>query len=186
MKGHSLPGFKQKKSNVAKMETVEVQQKSGADNQNFADVNFESIKPNTTYPNKEIHDYESPVSSENTIHVATEAHDRGKPAGYNTGGQDNDPRLDVYDIGGMMVGVDADLRNNMRDEGFISAADIEDNFGFDINKEEEDAAVSKAKSLAQGHKKGADYSKKTSNANKHDLWRNSNEVDPFTGKPWDD
>jgi len=167
MKGHALPGFKQRKGN---METVKVRPKGGADNQNYADINYRSNKPNTTFPNKKIHDYEYDPSPENTIHIATEAHDRGKPAGYNTGGQYNDPNLDVYDIGGKRVGVDDNFRNSMRDYGMISDADIKENFGYDINKFEKDAAKSKAKSLAEGHKKGADYSGKTGHANKHDFW----------------
>ena len=169
MKGHTLPGFKQKKE--GNMETVEVRPQGHADSANNADINYmNDAVPNTTFPNKKIYDYENDPTPKNTIHVATEAHDRGKPAGYNAGGTQNDPRLDVYDIGGMRVGVDANLRNNMRDRGLINAAEIKEEFGFDIDKEEAVTKASKERSLSKGHKKDADYSGKTSHANKYDFW----------------
>ena len=145
MKGHSLPGFKQKEE--GNMKTVEAKPKR-------------LLTSDTFDPGAEVID-------DGEVGVAREAHDRGRLAtggkypGESFSGQGAD--VDIYDIGGKSVAVSNNYRNSLRDQQellnrpLISDADIKATYGYDVNEEEAILAKEKAKALAEGHKKGADY-----------------------------
>lgn len=150
MKGHALPGFKQKKE--GNMETVVVEPKRFLSSDGYIGTGATVL--------------DDPYSG-GKVHVATEAHDRGRLAtlGENPGDSfgNQGGNVDIYDIGGKSVAVSNNFRNNLRDQqelhqtSLISDADIERVFGTDINEEEAILAKDKAKALAEGHKKGANY-----------------------------
>ena len=154
MKGHTLPGFKQKKE--GNMETVVTQPKRYMSSDGYIGTGATVLDDEWA-----AYQYHGLDKSQGKVHVATEAHDRGRLAtlgenpGDSFGNQGGD--VDIYDIGGKSVAVSNNYRNSMRDQGLINDADIDETYGYSIKEEEAILAKDKAKALAEGHKKGANY-----------------------------